>query len=406
VASGTPTALGDGGGFAGQFAAQGRRLIVGGTDGTCRIWDFSASPTTVFPSTKWLVRDLAAARVGETCLLASIQADGELRLRERGGGGASPDAWRERLATNVGGRARSLAMTGDGKLIVVGREDGHLMTYRVADGTVAQDVHPHDRTVNTARLAPDGRTLVTAGLDKTARVWSRRTDDSGWDERLALRCAGEVLGASISHDGSIIATTSRPASLRFWSTRDGRPLQHTTADKVPWKPVFGPDGKWRALGSWDLAIQFWNVAPHGSGPDIAPAARHAYSLLGHSQLITSESFDDAGKLMASVSNDGTLRIWDVSGMADNGSAAPVQDRRRCLATLDAGVGDAYAVAFLPLTPGGPCSVAVGYIDGTVRVWNLDALDDHLRGHVDHQRKLRGRDRPRAPDVVTSETHAG
>ena len=94
--------------------------------------------------------------------------------------------------------------------------------------------------------------------------------------------------------------------------------------------------------------------------------------------------------MASVSGDGTLRIWDVSGMTPRPAGPAVEDRRRCLVTLDAGVGDAYAVTFLPAGEGGERSVAVGYIDGTVRVWNLGSFDGYLKGHAEHQAKLRGR----------------
>jgi hypothetical protein len=58
------------------------------------------------------------------------------------------------------------------------------------------------------------------------------------------------------------------------------------------------------------------------------------------------------------------------------------------ATLDAGIGDAYAVTFLPPDSRGGRAVAVGYIDGTVGVWDLDTFDDYLRGHAEHQRALR------------------
>jgi WD40 repeat protein len=130
-------------------------------------------------------------------------------------------------------------------------------------------------------------------------------------------------------------------------------------------------------------------------------ARHVYSLLGHSQLVSAEAFDESGRLLASVSGDGALRIWDLTGLAPGRGGGPVEDRRRCLATLDAGVGDAYAVAFLPAGGRGGRAVAVGYIDSTVRVWDLDSLDANLLGHVAHQLRLRGRTDSGGPGVLAA-----
>jgi len=95
--------MGDGGGFAGQFASGGRRLLVGCTDGTCRVWDFAADTTTVLTSTKWLVRDLATARVGDATVLASIQGDGELRVRKHEDRGEAAPGWATVVSRNVGG---------------------------------------------------------------------------------------------------------------------------------------------------------------------------------------------------------------------------------------------------------------------------------------------------------------
>jgi WD40 repeat protein len=85
--------------------------------------------------------------------------------------------------------------------------------------------------------------------------------------------------------------------------------------------------------------------------------------------------------MCSVSNDGALRLWDVSSIAHTGQ--PEINRRRCLATLDAHAGDAYAVTFLP-----DGSVAAGYIDGAVRIWHLEEFDRYTDGHVEFQKQRR------------------
>jgi hypothetical protein len=64
------------------------------------------------------------------------------------------------------------------------------------------------------------------------------------------------------------------------------------------------------------------------------------------------------------------------------------DRRRCLVALNADAGDTLAVAFLPAASGAGASLAVGYFDGSVRIWDLGYFNRHLDGQAEYQRALR------------------
>jgi WD40 repeat protein len=46
---------------------------------------------------------------------------------------------------------------------------------RVDDGTLLHELPGHDRRIVAASFSPDGRRLVTASLDKTARIWDTAT---------------------------------------------------------------------------------------------------------------------------------------------------------------------------------------------------------------------------------------
>ena len=96
-----------------------------------------------------------------------------------------------------------------------------------------------------------------------------------------------------------------------------------------------------------------------------------------------------GRTLASASADGTVRLWDVSGTDRAQNDQLSGNRRRCLATLDCHAGDAYAVTFLPSCgQSDDDALAVGYIDGTVRIWELGSFDAYLNGHVEYQKLLR------------------
>ena len=97
------------------------------------------------------------------------------------------------------------------------------------------------KEVYHVEYAPDGRTFVTAGQDRTARIWDAETGQ----ERLVLRGhEDEVDWASFDPSGTRLVTAGDDATVRIWSASDGRLL--TVLDRLPSPAVaalFTPDGR-------------------------------------------------------------------------------------------------------------------------------------------------------------------
>jgi len=71
----------------------------------------------------------------------------------------------------------------------------------------------HNGDVVSAQFSPDGKRIVTASKDKTARVWNAQ---SGKALTEPLKHNGDVVSAQFSPDGKRIVTASSDKTARVW----------------------------------------------------------------------------------------------------------------------------------------------------------------------------------------------
>src|SRR5262249_57225361 len=71
----------------------------------------------------------------------------------------------------------------------------------------------HRHVVRTGRFSPDGKWVVTASNDGTARIWSTETGQ----EWMTLPAAqGEMVSAEFSSDSQRVLTVSTDGLVRIW----------------------------------------------------------------------------------------------------------------------------------------------------------------------------------------------
>ena len=213
--------------------------------------------------------------------------------------GKRPDILLFDLATHVTRELRghtdqiySAVFTHDGRGMLTASDDGTARVWNLADDS-SIELRGHDDDVYRARLSPDERFAATASLDGSLRVWPIANSDV----RVLLEGAPidelELLG-----DRALVKTSTALAS---WDLETGHrePL-------VSWKQGLGlgvpsPDGeRLLAVGpAWTLELR----GRDGAAPLV---------LKGHRGLISHVEWSRDSKTAYSSSYDGTLRRWDLA----------------------------------------------------------------------------------------------
>jgi WD40 repeat protein len=188
----------------------------------------------------------------------------------------------------------------DGHMVGVG--EGRI--WDVASGEVIQTAPRHARDIIATAFTPDGRTLVTASKDKTARFWDAATGAAIGE---VIRHDGWVNTLALTPDGRAVLTGSDDRTGRLWSVPDGSPLtpplRHTQSVKGV---AISPDGRLLLTTGEDATAQLWEARrgqPAGA-PLRAPAP------------IQAVAFCPSGRAFVTGDRGGGLLLWRVPGPLD------------------------------------------------------------------------------------------
>lgn len=212
------------------------------------------------------------------------------------------------------------------------------------------NAHAETTFVNAVSFDPSGTFFATAASDKTAKVWKWSPEKSEcvatlMSHTLAITCL------SFSPSGKLLATGSSDKTAKVWDLSLDKESDKCVAtlcgheDRIS-DLAFHKDTV-LATCSWDTTVKLWNLS------DDKKSYACVVTLFGHTHPITCLSFHDDANILATGSEDNTVRIWRFS---TDGSAT-------CVAILNA----KSPVSSLDFHPSGK-SLAIGCRNGTVMFW--------------------------------------
>jgi WD40 repeat protein len=190
----------------------------------------------------------------------------------------------------------SCAISQDGKTGVSGGHGGNVHVWDLEAGTFVRSFRGDFNTVRGMVFLPDGKRLLTAGYDHSARLY----DKDGKLLRTFTGHTGLVVSVAVSRDGKRVVSGSFDYTARVWDLETGKETARFAGHaKEVHGVAFSHDGKRVISSGYDKTAKVWN----------ADTGKLIQTLEGHTDLVLCATFTRDGRHALTASYDKTLRMW-------------------------------------------------------------------------------------------------
>ncbi len=224
---------------------------------------------------------------------------------------------REVLVRGEGrGRGGTPRFSPDGRLLAVSYGCGLVAVYdapslkqivRLGDGL------PASYCADFVAFSPDGR-ILAYGNSYSVSLWDAvaRRDLGGPEVEVDLPdSVDQVEAVAFSPDGKILAIGDRSKQLVLWNISTRKVLARLKGHE-DWVSAlaFSPDGKTLYSGSMDQTVRLWDFSSYKGGGQLSGEKINVFATIkGHTGWIRSINCSPAGRVMATVVADGTVKLW-------------------------------------------------------------------------------------------------
>jgi WD40 repeat protein len=327
-----------------SFSPTGNTLASVSYDQTVRLWSTSRSEPIgqlyVSAARVWAVE---CSPDGRTAVTAS--EDNAVRVWDM-------ESRRQLLSMRgYSNKTWALAFLSEGARLVAGNEDGIVRIWDTESARTTLELRGHANRIWAVACSPDGAWICSASDDGTVRLWDAK---SGSCRHVMRGHRDWIRAVAFDPTSQIVASAAEDGNICLWDVETGSHLARIDS-RMPrvLSVAFCENGKTIAAGGSASGVHLFSVDT-GEFLDVLP---------GHIRWLISV-VPYGASLLASCSEDNTIRIWDVT-------------TRTLIRTLDAGCR-VLCGAFLD----GGRSFLSGSEDGLLRRWNIEdgTCEREIRTH--------------------------
>ncbi|KAH0494803.1 hypothetical protein MKX07_006553 [Trichoderma sp. CBMAI-0711] len=203
------------------------------------------------------------------------------------------------------GAVLDLQWSRDSEILYSASADMHLASWDLTSGTRIRRYIGHEEIINSLDISRRGEEMLVSGSDdSTIGIWDPRTKNAVD----YIETEFPITAVAISQAGNEIYTGGIDNDIRVWDLRKKAVvyslLGHT--DTITSLRV-SPDSQSLLSYSMDTTARTWDIRP------FAPTERHIRTFdgatTGVEQNLLRASWDSEGKKVAAASGDGTVVIW-------------------------------------------------------------------------------------------------
>lgn len=332
------------------WSEDGKYLVSGSADNSLKIWEVQSllAPELIRRSVQQFK---ASAFLGQNqAVVFGTTKNNEMKLWSldsgqplvRFGADEQPPVSTEVLGAALSPGSKLLATSFNNKEKANG---GLIKVWDATTGRLINTLSGHTDLVYNLMFSPDGKQLISGGLDKKIYLWDVAAGQSyelpaqpaSYSYRAIFSTGGKFVAAALSNgnivladaasrkvlrvleghaqvvkalafsaDDKMLASGGDDNRLRLWDVRTGRLIRVIGQSDSMNRLIFSPDGKRLISGGKDGTVKLWDVE---SGQEI-------FSYNGHPGDVTSLTIGADGRNLITTANDGSVRYWRAASEQD------------------------------------------------------------------------------------------